>query len=255
MTHIRAETHGTRRDAASQLSGVMAAPGRERRRTEFPAGVVVAMSIAVHALAAAVVYHDLIRDLYVLFDAAPRLLVLERGLARLTAASVFLPPPVPTALLGAAALWLGRARRNPEVARWLALATVPLAIDGVLRAVGVMIAPAPVNVGDLLDLPTRFSLGPRLVLDLLDVQPPAGLAYWVVVCTGAAAVSAWCVARAVLAAEIAQRDATRRHRQRGVATMDALRVGVATAGTWLGLAFAGQVALPVATQLFLQAFG
>ena len=37
--------------------------------------------------------------------------------------------------------------------------------------------------------------------------------------------------------------------------MAALQVGVATAGAWIALAFAGHVALPWATQLFLRAFG
>jgi hypothetical protein len=216
---------------------------------------VVSICVAVHLLAAAVIYRDMARDLYTLFDASPRLLVLERGLVRLTAISVFLPPLIPTALLGGAALWLGRARRDAEVACWLSLAAVPLAIDGLLRAVGVIIAPTPANIGELLELPTRFSLGPRMVLDLMDVRPTPGVGYWVVVCTLAAAVSAWYVARAISVAESLGEDMPARPRPHHTATMDALRAGTVVAGSWLALAFAGQVVLPWATQFVLQMLG
>jgi len=228
---------------------------RARTDRSFPAAPVVAACIAIHLLAAAAIYHDLARDLYALFDATPRLLVLERGLTRLTAASVFLPPVIPTTLVAVVALWLGAARRRAEVARWLALALVPLAVDGVLRAIGVLIAPPPVNMGELLDLPARFSPGPRLLLDLVGSRPSASLMYWAVVTTIAAIVSAWCVARALLAAEDAEREAAGRRNRRGHTTIDALQVGVAVAGCWIALAFAGQVALPWATQLFLKVFG
>jgi hypothetical protein len=217
--------------------------------------LVVAACIAVHLIAAAVIYRDVIHDLYVLFDATPRLLVLERGLARLTAISIFLPPLIPTALLASVTLWLGRQRVDPDVAHWLGLAAVPLAADGVLRAIGVVIAPAPSNMGELLDLPTRFSPGPRMVLDLLGARPSPVLAYWIVVCTVAAAVSAWCVARALSIAELEQRDLSGRLRSRGPSAMDALRAGTVIAGMWIALAFAGQVALPWVTQLFLQTLG
>lgn len=220
----------------------------------FPAALLVAGCVALHLLAASVVYHDVARDLYALFDATPRLLVLERGLVRLTAATVFLPPVIPTLLLVGAALWVGRARRLPEVARWLALAALPLAVDGVLRAVGVMIAPAPATIGDLLDLPTRFSPGPRLVLDLAGIRPPASIVYWSVVCTVAAGFSAWCVARALLAADRWTSDA-RDRRRRGSSAIDAVQVGIAVTGVWVVIAFAGQVVLPWATQLFLRTFG
>lgn len=228
---------------------------RARVQRLFPVAPVVAACIAVHLLAAAAVYHDLARDLYALFDATPRLLVLERGLTRLTAASVFLPPVIPTALVAVVALWLGAARRCDDVARWLALALVPLAADGVLRAVGVLIAPPPSNMGELLDLPARFSPGPRLLLDLAGIRPSANVMYWAVVTTIAAVVSAWCVARALLAAEDAEREAAGRRNRRGHTAIDTLQVGVAVAGCWTALAFAGQVALPWATQLFLKVFG
>jgi hypothetical protein len=228
---------------------------RSRADRSFPVAPVVAACVAVHLLAAAAIYHDLARDLYALFDATPRLLVLEHGLTRLTAASVFLPPVVPTALVAGVALWLGAARRNAEVARWLALALIPLAVDGVLRAVGVLIAPPPTNMGELLDLPARFSPGPRLLLDLIGMRPSANLMYWAVVTTVAAVVSAWCVARALLAADDAERQAAGRRNRRGHSAIDRLQVGVAVAGCWMALAFAGQVALPWATQLFLKVFG
>ena len=230
--------------------------GTSGRRTRgFPVSVVVASSLAVHLLAAALVYRVLAADLYALFDATPRLLVLEQGLTRLTAVTVFLPPVIPATLVGIAALWLGKRRRGSGVGRWLALALVPLAIDSVFRAIGVVLAPAPANMGELLDLPVRFSFGPRLLLDLADIHPPPSLAYWAVVATVPAAISAWCVARALLAAEDAEREAVVRRRRRRRAAFDALEVGVAVIGTWMLLALAGQLALPWAAQLFLRVFG
>ncbi|HWE43607.1 MAG TPA: hypothetical protein VG432_13945 [Gemmatimonadaceae bacterium] len=217
--------------------------------------LVVAACAAVHLLAAALMYRTLVAELYALFDATPRLLVLERGLTRLTAVTVFLPPVIPTTLVVAAALWLGRRRRHVAVARWLALSLVPLAIDGILRTIGVMLAAPPANMGELLDLPVRFSPGPRLVLELIAVHPSPGLGYWVVVATVPAAISAYCVARALLAAEEAERETAGRRRRRQRGALDAVEVGVAVAGTWVALAFAGQVALPWAAQLFLKILG
>jgi hypothetical protein len=240
---------------ATGATGTAAARRRPVNPSEFPAGTVIVACVALHLLAATLVYRDLARDLYALFDAVPRLLVLERGLVRLTAVSVFLPPIIPTALLAGATLWLGRARHRAEVARWLALAAVPLAIDSLLRAVGVLIAPPPSSIGELLELPNRFSLGPRAILDLLDVHPGPGAAYWAVVCTVASAVSAWYVARAVLVADAADRHPAAHRRARGVTAIDALHAGTVVTGAWVGLAVAGQVALPWATQLFLRTFG
>jgi hypothetical protein len=231
---------------------------RARPRGEargVPSAVVVAACIAIHLLAAALAYRRLAGDLYAIFDATPRLLVLERGLTRLTAVTVFLPPSTPTMVIIAAVAWLGARRRDAAVGRWLAMSLVPLAVDGLFRLIGILVAPAPANVGELLDLPVRFSLGPRLVLDLAGVQPSPGIAYWVVVATLPAAISAWCVARAVLAAEDAERQALRHRRRRRRATIDGLQAGVAVVGTWIAIAFAGQVALPWAAQLFLKIFG
>lgn len=244
-------------EAAHTLESPASRRGAATSRSSSSHGalLVVAACAAVHLLAAAVMYRTLAADLYALFDATPRLLVLERGLVRLTAVTVFLPPVIPTTLVLAAALWLGGRRRHAAVARWLALSLVPLAIDGVLRTIGVMLAPAPANVGELLDLPARFSFGPRLFLDLTAVHPSPGLGYWAVVATLPAAFSAWCVARALLAAEEAERQAVARRRRRRRETLDAVQVGVAVGGTWIALAFAGQVVLPWAAQLFLKVFG
>jgi hypothetical protein len=258
MTHTShepwsADTGGARRNGAGPAEA--GSPPQRRRAGEFSPGAIVTICIALHLLASTLIYRDMARDLYGLFDAAPRLLVLERGLVRLTAVSVYLPPIIPTTLVVGIALWLGMARRANGVTRWLALAVVPLAIDSLLRAVGVLIAPAPSAIGDLLELPTRFSIGPRVVLDLAGVRPSPGIAYWVVVCTAAAAVSAWCVSRAVLAADAREHEPARHRRARGATTIDAMRAGVIVAGTWIALAFAGQVALPWATQLFLRVFG
>lgn len=229
--------------------------GVRARSSPSSGALLTASCVAVHLLAAALMYRSVVADLYGIFDATPRLLVLEHGLARLTAVTVFLPPVIPTTLVVAAALWLGRQRRRAEVARWLALSLVPLAIDGVFRTIGVILAPAPSNVGELLDLPVRFSFAPRLLLDLAGARPSPGLAYWAVVATVPAAVSAWCVARALLAAEEAEREAVGHRRRRKRETLDAVQVGVAVVGSWIALAFAGQTALPWAAQLFLKIFG
>ena len=260
MTHppVAPPRPATQLEHQSRAMGTPDSVSAQRRRSPAHAlspATIVALCIAVHLMAAALIYRDVVRDLYTLFDAAPRLLVLERGLVRLTAISIFLPPIIPVALLGGVALWTGRPRRDPEVARPLALAAVPLALDGVLRAIGVLIAPAPATIGELLELPTRFSLGPRVVLDLLDAHPSPGVAYWVVVCNVAAGVSAWYVARALLAAESVNDGVHPRHRRRHPTRMDAFRAGTVAAGTWTALAFAGQVALPWATQLVLQLLG
>ena len=250
-------------DADTVISPPPAAPShaaaragaRARPASSSGALLIVASCAAVHLLAAAVMYRSLVADLYAIFDATPRLLVLEHGLARLTVVTVFLPPVIPTTLVVAAALWLGTQRRHAAVARWLALSLVPLAIDGVLRTIGVMLAPAPSNAGELLDLPVRFSFAPRLLLDLADVRPSPGLAYWAVVPTAPAAISGSCVPRALLAAEEAEREAVGHRRRRRREALDAVQVGVAVTGTWIALAFAGQVALPWAAQLFLKLFG
>lgn len=258
MTHTSQESRVAVATSARRGARAVASepPGFATRRAgELSPGTIVTVCVALHLLAATLIYRDLARDLYVLFDAAPRLLVLERGLVRLTAVSVYLPPIVPTALISGIALWLGGARRATGVSRGLALAAVPLAIDSLLRAIGVLLAPPPATIGELLDLPTRFSLGPRVALDLAGVHPSPGTAYWVVVCTVAAAVSAWFVGRAVLAADAADHSPAGRRRSRGPTTIDAVRAGVIVGGTWIALAFAGQVALPWATQLFLRTFG
>ena len=250
MTHATLETRDGHVPAVTPETRKRALVDRP-----FPVGVVVSASIAVHVLAAALIYRTLIRELYSLFDATPRLLVLEHGLTRLTFASIFLPPVVPTVLVVLVASWLGRAARTAGVTRWLALALIPLAIDSAIRAIGVSLAAAPSNIGELLDLPSRFSIGPRLLLDLAGIQPGATTGYWAVVCTVAAAISAWCVGRAVLVAEEEARGERGRRRRRGRDAIESLQVGVAVTGVWIAIAFAGEVALPFATQLFLRLFG
>jgi len=250
MTHATLDPRDGNVTTASPETRRRAMAGRA-----FPVGFVVAGSGAVHVLAAALIYRAMVRELYALFDATPRLLVLEHGLVRLTAASIFLPPVVPTVLVVLVAVWLGRAGRTAGATRWLALALVPLAIDSSIRAIGVSLAAAPANIGELLDLPSRFSIGPRMLLDLAGIQPGAATGYWAVVCTVAAAISAWCVGRAVLVAEDAARGERGRRRRRGHDAIELLQVAVAITGVWIAIAFAGQVALPFATQLFLRLFG
>ncbi|HEX2780712.1 MAG TPA: hypothetical protein VHM30_14520 [Gemmatimonadaceae bacterium] len=196
------------------------------------------------------------RDLYGLFDASPRLTFLEHGLTRLTAAVAYLPPVAPTLLLLGAALWVGPVRRAPTVARWLSLGAVPLAADAVLRALGTLLAPPPANAGELLDLPMRFSPGPRLLADLAGVQLGPSLQYWTVVCSAAAIIVVYCVARVLLGAEEAALEPAelRRRRQRRD-PVAALQAGVVATGCFAAIAFAGQLALPWVTQIFLQLFG
>ena len=241
--------------AAPLAAHISRRPARSVIARPFRALPIVAACIAVHLLAAALLYRHLAPELYALFDATPRLLVLEQGLRRLTTATVFLPPVIPTALVVCATLWLGRRRALPDVGRWLTFSIVPLAFDGIVRAIGVVLAPPPANMGELLDLPMRFSIGPRLFLDLAGVHPSPGIQYWSVVATLPAAISALCIARALLSAEDAEREAAGRRRRRVASSMDALQVGVAVAGTWIALAVAGQLALPFAVQLFLETFG
>ncbi|NUQ20846.1 MAG: hypothetical protein HOQ09_07780, partial [Gemmatimonadaceae bacterium] len=189
-------------------------PARERTAKRWPTIQIVSACVALHLLAAAVAYRHLVRDLYDIFDANPRLLVLEHGLARLTGVVAFLPPVAPAILIIAAALWVGPARRVREVARWLSLAPVPLALDSALRALGLVIAPPASNPGELLDLPMRFSPGPRLVAELVGAHPGAGLSYWMVVCSLGALTSVYCVARALYAGEESALEPVERRRRR-----------------------------------------
>ena len=227
-----------------------------RTRKGWPTLQLVAACLALHLLAAAVVYRDLIRNLYDLFDASPRLLVLEHGLARVTALVAFLPPVVPAILVVAASVWVGGARRERDVARWLTLALVPLAFDSALRALGVGLAPPASNPGELFDLPVRFSPGPRMIAELLEAKPSAGLAYWLVICSAAAIGSVYCVARALHAAEQAALEPVeRRRRRRNGDPIGALQSLVVASGAFAGIAFAGQLILPWAVQLFMRTFG
>lgn len=227
-----------------------------RARKEWPALQVIAACLALHLVAAAVVYRDLIRNLYDLFDASPRLLVLEHGLARVTTLVAFLPPVVPTIVVIAATLWVGGARREREVARWLTLSLIPLALDGALRALGVALAAPASNPGELFDLPVRFSPGPRMIAELIGARPSAGVAYWLVICSAAALASVYGVARALHSAgEAALEPVERRRRRRSGDPIGMLQSLVVASGAFVGIALAGQLILPWAVQIFLRAFG
>ena len=69
--------------------------------------MLVAFAIATHIVAASLLYSRLVRDLFSLIEDTPRLAVLERGLVRILAVSVYLPPFAPTVLLVIAVLWVG----------------------------------------------------------------------------------------------------------------------------------------------------
>lgn len=228
----------------------------ERVTRRWPTVEIVSASAALHLVAGAVAYRHLVRDLYLLFDGNPRLLVLEHGLARLTGVVAFLPPVAPTVLVVAAALGVGAARRERDVARWLSLALVPLALDSALRTLGLVIAPPASNPGELLDLPMRFSPGPRLIVELVGARPTAGVAYWMVVCSVAALTSVYCVARALHAAEeSALEPVERRRRRRAGDGIAMLQSAVVACGAFVGIALLGQIVLPWAAQLFLRLFG
>lgn len=217
-----------------------------------PAAIVLAAT-CVHLLAAAVMYRDVVTDLYALFAATPQLSVMARGLTRLLATSVFLPPILPALLLAGAALWLRGGAA--DVARWLAIGCAALAVDQLVRAVGVVVAPAPANLGDALDLQNRLAPGARMIAELAGTRPGPVVGYWLASLTLGAVGVVFSVARALHAeALVSMGPAARRRRRRagGVAGFQAACVAI---GAYLLLGALGRVALPVATQLFLKLFG
>lgn len=231
-----------------------------RRPVRKPAannGMLLAIAVGVHALAAAIIYSILVTELYVQIEHTPRLAALERGLVRLLAVIEFLPPFAPTVLLATTAVWLGKTSRNARVARALVYGALALAADTVLRLVGVSLSVGPESVGELLDLPARYSPGPRMIADLLGVDvASSGASYWLVVCSIAAAIVVACVSRALVFAEEAALDPVdlRRRRARGTAIVHMQSVALSTIA-FVVIAFVGQLALPFATQFFLEIFG
>jgi hypothetical protein len=126
-----------------------------------------------------------------------------------------------------------------------------------LRALGVFLAGPPSSVGKLLDLPARFSPGPRMFAELAGVQlVGSATIYWSVVCSLAALVTVLCVARALLVAEDVTVDPLerRRRRTRGQ-SIPAVQHVIMSGAAFAAIAFLGELALPVATQLFLRTFG
>jgi hypothetical protein len=254
-----------RNDALAAVNDSIVDTGRRLSRTARPSarrgttavGALVAVAGATHIIAASLLYSHLVRILYSLIEDTPRLAPLERGLVRILAASVYLPPFAPCVLLVVAAVWVGSARRDPRVARLLSYGALALAFDSLLRAIGVFMAGPPANVGELLDLPARFSPGPRMFAELAGVQLVGSVTvYWSVVCSLAALVTVLCVARALLVAEDVTADPLERRRRRtrgqSIAAVQHVIVSIAAFGV---IAFLGELALPVATQLFLRTFG
>ena len=221
------------------------------------AGLLIALSLLTHIVAASLIYSRLVGVLYSLIEDTPRLAVLERGLVRLLAASVYLPPFAPSILLIGAASWLASTRRERRVARMLSFGVVALAADTVMRMIGVLLAAPPVTVGELLDLPARFSPGPRMFAELLGIPiGGSGALYWSVVVSLAALTTIACASRALLFAEQAEADPAqlRRRRARGQ-TIAGVQHAVVSVVAFVLIAFIGQLALPLATQLFLRMFG
>ena len=254
-----------RNDALAAVNDSIVDTGRRPSRTTRPAagrgntgvGALVAVAAATHIIAASVLYSHLVRVLYSLIEDTPRLAPLERGLVRILAASIYLPPFTPGVLLVAATLWVGSARRDPRVARPLSYGALALAFDSLMRALGVFLAGPPSSVGELLDLPARFSPGPRMFAELAGVQlVGSATIYWSVVCSLAALVTVLCVARALLVAEDVTVDPLerRRRRTRGQ-SIPAVQHVIMSGAAFAAIAFLGELALPVATQLFLRTFG
>ena len=231
--------------------------GSDRNRRTAGAGFFVALALAAHIVSASLLYSRLVRVLFSLIEDTPRLAVLERGLVRILAASIYLPPFAPSVLLVGAALWVGAARRDVRVARMLSYGVAALAVDSLMRLIGVWLAEPPATVGELLDLPARFSPGPRMIAELVGI-PIVGSAavYWSVVGSLAALVTVLCVSRALQFADDAGANPAqlRRRRARGQ-SVDRLHHAVISVIAFSVIAFLGQLALPVATQLFLRAFG
>ena len=219
--------------------------------------MLLAIAVGAHALAAALIYSILVAELYALIEHTPRLAALERGLVRLLAVIEFLPPFAPTVLLAATAVWIGNARKNSRVARALVYGSFALTADTVFRLIGVSLSVPPGNVGEVLDLPARYSPGLRMIADLLGIEiASSGVLYWLVVCSIPAIVVVACVSRALVFAEEAELDPVdlRRRRARGTAIVDVQSV-VLSAIAFAVIALVGQLALPFATQFFLEIFG
>jgi hypothetical protein len=228
----------------------------DRKRGRMGGGALVAISVATHVIGASLLYSHLVRVLYSLIENTPRLAPFERGLVRLLAVSVYLPPFAPTVLLIVVALWVGAARKDQRVAHALSYGALALAFDSVLRVIGVWLAEPPANVGELLDLPARFSPGPRMLAELSGIPVVgSGAIYWSVVCSLAAFVAVLCVSRALLFAEDAAADAVERRRRRARGgSIETMQYALVSVLAFAVIAFLGQLALPVATQLFLRMF-
>lgn len=224
--------------------------------TGVPATTIVVAATCVHLVAAALMYRDLVTDLYALLAAAPQLSVMARGLTRLLAATVFLPPILPTLLLVGTTLRLRSATPRPQVAQPLALGCVALAVDGALRAAAVLVAPPPSNLGDALDLQNRLAPGGRTIAHIVGIEPGPVAGYWLAILTLGAVGTVVAVARAFYDdARERSAPAGRRRRRRDADGVIAFQAACLAIGAYLLLGALGRVALPVATQLFLKLFG
>lgn len=254
MDHV-----GVARIVTSQRPASDARPPRATRRPRpaMAASSLLLVAIGIHVIAASLIYFRLVHELYALLEDTPRLLVLERGLVRLLAVSVYMPPFAPTVLLSATTFWVGAARREPNVAHTLSYGALAIASDSLLRLLGTWLAQPVATVGEVLDLPVRYSPGPRMVAALLGHEVTGStVLYWSVVCSFAAAIVVWCVARSLLGAEWWRLDPVERRRRvaRGNSIVTAQCAFVSVAA-FFAIAFVGLLALPPATQLFLQTFG
>jgi hypothetical protein len=124
-----------------------------------------------------------------------------------------------------------------------------------LRALGVVVAPAPANLGDALDLQNRLAPGARMVAELAGAQPGPVVGYWLATLTLGAFGVVFAVARALHVGELASVGSAARHRRRRAEGLAAFQAACVAIGAYLVLVALGRVALPVATQLFLKLFG
>src|SRR5687768_16335917 len=199
-----------------------------------PATTIVVAAACAHLVTAAVMYRDLVTDLYALLAATPQLSVMARGLTRLLATSAVLPPILPTLLLVGATLRLRVVTARPQVAQSLALGCVALAVDGALRAAAVLDAPAPSNLGDVLDLQNRLAPGGRMIAQLAGIEPGPVAEYWLAILTLGAVGTIVAVARAFHLAELAASAPNgRRRRRRGADGVVAFQAACVAIGAYM----------------------
>ena len=163
---------------------------------------VIAATFGVHTAAASLMFLRLAPLLHARLAASANpghALALERGLQRLLAAQLVMPPVVPLLVAAGVVVAVRRARHLNAVRFWLAAGLVPLAIEQAGRLVDVWLADAPRTAGDVFTLAGRFSLGVRPLLVLASVSPGPIAGHWLdlLTLTAGASALAWAHALAI----------------------------------------------------------